>query len=52
MPKPEADTQCYRVYLVYHPMTGESSYFTIEYNGFEDPNASGYRCLSISGIPL
>lgn len=39
MPKPEADTQCYRVYLVYHPMTGESSYFTIEYNSFLGDNS-------------
>ena len=33
MPEPEADTLCYRVYLVYNPNTGDAGYYTVEYDG-------------------
>lgn len=33
MPVPEADTLCYRVYLVYNPKTGDAGYYTVEYDG-------------------
>ena len=33
MPRPEAEPQCYRVYMVYNPATGDAAYYTVEYDG-------------------
>lgn len=33
MPRPEAEPQCYRVYMVYNPATGKAGYYTVEYEG-------------------
>lgn len=33
MPRPEESPQCYRVYMVYAPATGEAAYYTVEYEG-------------------
>lgn len=32
MPKPEATSLCYRVYLVFDPGTGKAGYYTVEYD--------------------
>jgi len=34
MPEPDADTLCYRVYFVYNAETGNTGYYTVEYNNF------------------
>jgi len=33
MPVPEETPQCYRVYMVYAPATGDAAYYTVEYDG-------------------
>jgi len=33
MPRPEETPQCYRVYMVYAPNTGDAAYYTVEYDG-------------------
>lgn len=33
MPRPEETPQCYRVYMVYAPATGDAAYYTVEYDG-------------------
>ena len=33
MPRPEAEPQCYRVYMLYNPATGDAAYYTVEYEG-------------------
>lgn len=33
MPGPEETPQCYRVYMVYAPATGDAAYYTVEYDG-------------------
>ena len=39
MPDPEATPQCYRIYLLYNPTTGEAGYYTAEYDNFFDESA-------------
>jgi hypothetical protein len=33
MPAPGEAPQCYRVYMVYNPATGDAAYYTVEYEG-------------------
>lgn len=39
MPEPDANTLCYRVYMVYNPETGNAGYYTVEYDDFLGVNS-------------